>query len=142
MPIRSATAQWNGTLKEGNGKMDVESGAFSVPFSFTTRFEDEPGTNPEELIGAAHAGCYSMFLSALLTKSEYTPTSITTTAKVHLGKDDLGPAVTKIELVTKGIVPGLSAEDFGHFAQMAKEQCPISKSLAAVSEVTLDAELV
>ncbi|HSH01409.1 MAG TPA: OsmC family protein [Anaerolineae bacterium] len=130
MSVRNANAVWEGTLKEGKGSMKLGSGAFEGAFSFNTRFGDEPGTNPEELIGAAHAGCYSMFLSALLSNNGFTPTRIATTAKVHLNRDDIGPVVDKIELNCEAEVPDLTAEQFAEFAQTAKEKCPISRALA------------
>ena len=140
MSVRSATAVWNGTLKEGKGNMAVESGAFAVPFSFNTRFGDEKGTNPEELIGAAHAGCFSMFLSALLSGDGYIPTSISTTAAVTLGKDDTGPVITLIALTCKADVPGLSEEVFNEKVAISKANCPISRALAS-TEMTVDATL-
>lgn len=142
MAIRLADATWNGTLREGNGVMRLGSGAFEGAYSFGTRFEETPGTNPEELVGAAHAGCYSMFLSALLTNGGFPPTQIHTNVKVHLGRDEIGPAITKIELFTEGVVPGIDESAFQEFASKAKQNCPVSKALAAVSEVVLDARLV
>lgn len=139
MALRNSEAVWKGTLKEGAGVMKLGSGFFEGPFTFASRFEEAKGTNPEELIGAAHAGCYSMFLSALLSNNGYTPTRIHTTAAVHL---TAGPTVSKIELVSRAEVPGLSEEDFATFAAQAKANCPISKALAAVPEITLDAQLV
>ncbi len=139
MAVKSAEAQWKGTLKGGSGTMSLGSGMFEGPFTYASRFETGKGTNPEELIGAAHAGCYSMFLSALLSGEGYEPTQIHTTAKVTLGE---GPAITKIVLTTEAEVPNLSEEDFADFAQKAKEGCPVSKALASVNEVTLDASLV
>lgn len=138
MPVRSAQAVWKGTLKEGSGQLKLESGVYQGPYTFASRFETAPGTNPEELIGAAHAGCYSMFLSALLTNANYTPSQITTTAKVHLGE---GPAISLIELSTEASVPGLSQHEFQEFAEKAKVGCPISKALSAV-ETTLSATLL
>lgn len=141
MPVRSANAIWNGTLKEGNGKMKVGSGAFEVSFSHATRFGDEPGTNPEELIGAANAGCFSMFLAALLTTSGTPPDKVETTAKVHLGRDDRGPVVTKIELDCAAVVPGVTNELFQEKAAEAKANCPISRALAG-PEIILTATLL
>ena len=138
MPIRTASAIWNGTLKEGAGQMKLGSGAFEGAFSFGTRFEEVPGTNPEELIGAAHAGCFSMFLSALLTKAGFVPTRIATSAKVHLGD---GPRITLIELETQAEVPNLDESAFQEKVTEAKENCPISKALASV-ELHVVAQLV
>jgi osmotically inducible protein OsmC len=137
--VRSAEAEWKGTLKEGSGTLKVQSGRFESPYTWASRFSDEKGTNPEELVGVAHAGCYSMFLSALLTNNGYVPTSIHTTADVHL---EAGPTITKIELVTRAIVPNITDDAFQALAVEAKAKCPVSKALAAVPEVTLDAALV
>ncbi len=103
MAIRESSAKWLGSLKEGTGTMRVGSGAYDGPYTFASRFEEGPGTNPEEMIGAAHAGCFSMFLSAILSDAGHVPTSIATTAKVHLGA---GPKIKLIELSTVGAVPG------------------------------------
>jgi osmotically inducible protein OsmC len=138
MAIRSSSAEWKGTLKEGAGTMKLGSGAYEGPFTFASRFESGPGTNPEELIGAAHAGCFSMFLAALLTNAGYTPTRIATSARVHLGA---GPTITLIELTTQAEVPGLSEAEFQERAEAAKKGCPVSKALAG-PEIKLHAELV
>jgi osmotically inducible protein OsmC len=138
MVQRTSSAQWNGTLKDGAGTMTLGSGAYTGPYTFASRFESGPGTNPEELVGAAHAGCYSMFLSALLTKAGFKPTSIRTTATVHLGD---GPTINLIELATEAQVPGLTADKFAEHAEAAKKGCPVSKALAG-PEVRLDAKLL
>jgi osmotically inducible protein OsmC len=137
MAIRQSSAIWTGNLLEGKGSMRVGSGAYEGPFSRASRFEDGPGTNPEELLGAAHAGCFSMFLSAILSKADHAPTRITTTAKVHLGE---GPKITLIELSTVGEVPGIDEKTFIEFANQAKKDCPVSQALAAV-EISLTARL-
>ena len=140
MAISHSEATWTGTLREGGGVMKVASGYFEGPYTFATRFEGgTKGTNPEELIGAAHAGCYSMFLSGLLTTNGTPPVRIHTTATVHL---TAGPTITKIELNTEAEVPGVDAERFQELAAEAKAKCPISKALAAVNEVVLNATLV
>jgi osmotically inducible protein OsmC len=139
MAVRSSSAEWKGTLKEGAGTMKVGSGAYDGPYTYASRFETGPGTNPEELIGAAHAGCYSMFLAALLTNAGYTPTRVSTTATVHL---TAGPTISLIELHTEAKVPGVSDEEFQTHAEAAKKGCPVSKALAAVPEITLKAKLV
>ncbi len=139
MAVRNAEAEWKGTLKEGAGTMKLGSGSYEGPFTYASRFEEGPGTNPEELIGAAHAGCFSMFLSALLTNAGFKPTRIHTTAKVHLGA---GPAITLIELNTEAAVPGLDDAAFQEKAAAAKAGCPISKALAGVGEIKLTANLV
>jgi len=138
MATRQATAKWNGTLKDGNGVMNY--GAFEGPFTFASRFEDGKGTNPEELVGAAHAGCFSMFLSALISGDNLTPTSVQTTASVHLGEDG-GPKITSIDLNCEAVVPGLDEAKFTEYAQTAKEKCPISR-LYAGTQINLTAKLV
>ena len=139
MPSRTSEATWKGTLREGSGVMKVGDGAYEGAYTYGSRFQEDKGTNPEELIGAAHAGCYSMFLAALLTKAEFPPNSVHTTATVHLGD---GPTITKIDLVTEANVPDISGDKFAELAQQAKANCPVSKALAAVNEITLDAKLV
>lgn len=141
MPARRAQAEWKGSLKEGAGTFAVGSGAFGGAYSFATRFEEAPGTNPEELVGAAHTACYSMFLAAILGKAGFAPASIKTEAVVHLGTVDGGPTITRIELTTVGDVPGIDAAAFEEQAQAAKKGCPISKALAAVAEITVSARL-
>ena len=141
MAIRNAEATWQGSLKDGQGQMKVGSGAFEGAFSFATRFEEEPGTNPEELIGAAHAGCFSMALSGDLGKAGYTPESITTSARVHLGKVDGKSRITLIELDCQARVPGIEAAQFAQIAEGTKTGCPVSAALAAV-EIQLNARLV
>lgn len=138
MAIRTSSAQWNGSLKDGAGTMKLGSGAYEGPFTFASRFETGPGTNPEELLGAAHAGCFSMFLSALLTTAGFTPRSIYTSAAVHL---DAGPTITLIELNTEADVPGINEETFMQHAEAAKKDCPVSKALAG-PEIKLKAKLV
>jgi osmotically inducible protein OsmC len=141
MPIRSAEAEWKGAVTDGEGKIKLGSGAFEGPYSFKARFEDGSGTNPEELIGAAHAGCFSMALSAQLGRAGFKPTRIHTVAKVHLEKKPEGFAIPKIELETEAEVPGITNEAFQEQAAAAKAGCPVSKALAGV-EIHLDAKLV
>jgi osmotically inducible protein OsmC len=137
---RSASAVWNGSLKEGKGTISSQSGALkSLQYSFATRFADGVGTNPEELIAAAHAGCFSMALSAELGKAGFTPDSIETTAVVTLDMHDK-PTVTKIHLTTKAKIPNIDKAKFDEIADGAKKGCPISRLLAA-AEITLDASL-
>jgi lipoyl-dependent peroxiredoxin len=138
MAIRESSAIWNGNLNEGKGSMRLGSGAFEGEFSKASRFEDGPGTNPEELIGAANAGCFSMFLSAILSDAGHVPTRISTKAKVHLGA---GPKITLIEPTTVGEVPGIDIDTFVEFANKAKVGCPVSQALAAV-EIKMTATLV
>lgn len=139
--VRTSKAQWNGSLKDGKGTVSLGSGAYDGQYSFSSRFESGTGTNPEELIAAAHAGCFSMALSAGLGKSGFTPTRISSEAKVHLEKVGEGFAITKIELVTEGEVPGIDEAAFLEHAEGAKKNCPVSKALGAV-EITLTAKLV
>lgn len=136
MTTRTSTATWNGTLKEGNGHMVVGKGHYEGPFTYASRFESGEGTNPEELIGAANAGCFSMFLSALLTKANYTPGTINTSATVHLNEG----TINLIELACVASVPGIGNDEFQKLAVEAKQNCPISKVLAA-AEIRLVAEL-
>jgi osmotically inducible protein OsmC len=137
MSTRTASALWNGTLKEGKGTMKY--GAFEGAYSFVSRFETGAGTNPEELVGAAHAGCYSMFLAALLSKEGLTPDSVATTATVELGQDD-GPKITSIKLETKAKVSGIDNDAFQKLVATAKEKCPISR-LFAGTEISVNATL-
>lgn len=141
MAERKATADWNGGLKDGGGSMKLGSGAFEGKFSFQTRMEDEPGTNPEELIAAALAGCYSMALTASLEKEGFTARSIHSQANVHFGKDDSGFAIRSIDLDTKAEVEGVSEGDFQRVAEATKKGCPVSKALASVP-INLTANLV
>lgn len=138
---RKAEAQWNGDLKSGHGTMSVGSGAFSGSYSFISRFEGNGDTNPEELLGAAHAGCFSMALANALAQAGHIVTSVKTTAVVSANRTDAGFAVTGIALITRGVVPGLSAAEFQTFAEQTKTGCIVSKALSAVP-MTLDAQLV
>ena len=141
MATRKADAVWEGGLKDGKGKVSLGSGAFEGNYSFKSRFEDGSGTNPEELIGAAHAGCFSMALSLALEQAGYSPERVSTQARVHLDKDGEGFAIKKIDLVTEANIPEISEEDFQEQAKTAKENCPVSKALAGV-DISLDAKLV
>ena len=138
MGVSNSTAVWKGNLKEGNGTMKLGKGGYEGPFTFGSRFAEGAGTNPEELIGAAHAGCFSMFLSAVLTGSGFPPAEIKTSAKVHLGE---GPTINLIELDTEGVVPGCDEATFLQHTEKAKAGCPVSKALAAVP-IKLTARLV
>jgi len=138
---RKASAVWKGTLKEVAGSISSDSGVLkNTPYSFTTRFENAPGTNPEELIAAAHAGCFSMALAAQLTASHLTPEQISTTATLSLEKLEAGWTITKIHLDVSARVPGASAEAFQTAASNAKAGCPVSRVLKA--EITMNAKLV
>jgi osmotically inducible protein OsmC len=140
--IRTADAEWKGNLKEGRGKMKIGSGAFEGQYSFKSRFETGTGTNPEELIAAAHASCFSMALSNNLATAGHTPERVHTVANVDFGRDDKGPVIQKIELVSEVKAPGLDDAKLQEIAQKAKEGCPISRALAAVPTITLSIKLV
>lgn len=141
MPTRLANAAWQGDFKRGGGTVALGSGAFEGPYNFSGRFEDGGGTNPEELLGAAHAACFTMALSVGLTNAGNPPDSLATEAKVTIDQVEGGFAITKIALTVRGKVPGLDDAGFQSAAQGAKENCPLSKALAAVKEITLDATL-
>lgn len=139
--IRKASAAWSGGLKDGKGSISTESGALDAhPYGFAARFEGEKGTNPEELLGAAHAGCFTMALSLILNEAGLTAQKMETTAKVSLEKQDGAYAIPQVHLSLKATVPGASEDKFAELAAKAKANCPVSKVLNA--EITLDAELV
>lgn len=139
MAVRSAHAKWTGTLKDGKGTMNFSN--YSGPYTYRSRFEEGDGTNPEELIGAALSGCFSMFLSALLSEDDFVPESVETTARVHLGKDETGPVISTIELDSRVRCKGITPERFDELAATAKEKCPVSR-LVAAAEVKLSARLL
>jgi lipoyl-dependent peroxiredoxin len=141
MPVRTSTAKWEGGLQDGKGTMALGSGAFEGQYSYRSRFEEGTGTNPEELIGAAHAGCFSMAFANILAEADHPPQRIETSARVHLVPGDEGPAITQIELSTEGEVSGIDESEFQRHAGTAKAGCPVSKALAGV-EISLDAHLV
>jgi lipoyl-dependent peroxiredoxin len=141
MAVQNASAEWNGGLKDGSGKMRVGTGAVDGPYTFASRFETGKGTNPEELIGAAHAGCFSMALSAALERAGHKASSVKTNAKVHLGATDAGPTITQIDLEVEGQVPGIDQAKFQEFAEGAKKGCVVSRALAGVSTINLTATL-
>ncbi len=142
MPTHKAEAEWKGNLAQGSGRLKVGSGAFDGPYSFKSRFEEgQSATNPEELIGAAHAGCFTMALTAQLSRAGLTPTRIHTTARVNLAKVGEAFAITRIDLETEADIPGLDAAAFQKYAQDAKQNCPVSKALAG-TEIHLTAKLV
>jgi len=140
MAERKATAEWNGSLKEGTGKVRLGSGAFEGSFTFGTRMGDDPGTNPEELVGAALAGCYSMALNATLEKEGKPARSVKTEAKVHFGKDDAGFKINRIDLAVDAIVDGIDEAEFKRIAETVKQTCPVSQALSAVP-IELEANL-
>ncbi|MEU1605642.1 OsmC family protein [Micromonospora matsumotoense] len=141
MPIRTASARWQGNLTEGAGTVRTGKGGLEGNYSFKSRFEEGEGTNPEELIGAAHAGCFSMALSKQLADAGLSDTSVETTAKVHFDKTDAGMTVTRIDLETVGQAPGLDEAQFTKLAEAAKEGCPISRLLSPGAQISLTARL-
>jgi lipoyl-dependent peroxiredoxin len=141
MPVRTAEAEWKGNLMEGSGRMKLGSGAFDGPFTFKSRMESGPGTNPEELIGAAHAGCFSMAFSHQLASAGFAPKRVRTRANVRFEKSDSGFSISEIGLETEGEVPGISEAKFLELAEAAKKGCPVSKALAG-TRITLNAKLV
>jgi osmotically inducible protein OsmC len=141
MAIRTGQAIWEGNLKNGRGKVKLGSGAFEGQYSFSSRFEEGTGTNPEELIGAAHAGCFSMALSHGLAEAGFNPRRVETVAKVHFEKMEAGFKITLIELQTEAEVPGIDNRQFQELANKAKINCPVSQALAA-TEIRLDALLI
>lgn len=141
MAVRTAEAEWQGALQSGAGKMRLGSGAFEGPYSFASRFGDGKGTNPEELLGAAHAGCYSMALAASLAREGATAKRIHTNAKVHIERVGEGMAITRIELETEAEIPGFNAAKFAGVAEQTKRECPVSKALAGTT-ITLSAKLI
>ncbi len=141
MPVRTADAEWTGTLREGSGHMHLGGGAFDGAYSFSSRFEEGEGTNPEELIAAAHAGCFSMALSGNIVKAGLTPGSIKTVARVRMEKTDAGNTITAIELDTQVTTEGLDDATLQELAEQTKATCPVSRALAAVPSVTVTATL-
>jgi osmotically inducible protein OsmC len=141
MPTSRASAVWEGKLKDGKGNFRAGSGAFSGPYTFATRFEGKQGTNPEELIAAAHAACFSMALSAGLEKAGKPATRVETTAACTMEMVDGTPTITKMELRVRGTVPGLDPAAFEKAAEEAKRGCPVSRALAGIPQITLDAKL-
>jgi lipoyl-dependent peroxiredoxin len=142
MPEREANARWDGSLTEGDGTMRMAGGGYEGPYTFESRFEEGEGTNPEELIAAAHAGCFSMALSAELGKAGHDPENVETKATIHLDKEGEGFTIKRIDLQARARVPGISEEEFQQIADGAKKGCPVSRALAAVETIELEAELV
>lgn len=140
MALRTATAVWNGTLREGDGRMRFGGGAFEGAYTFASRFEEGEGTNPEELIAAAHAGCFSMALSGELGRAGYDPETISTEARVSLAKGEAGFGINRVVLVTEASVPGIGEEEFQALAEAARKGCPVSRALAG-TEILVEATL-
>ena len=141
MPVRTADAEWTGTLQDGNGHMHLASGAWDGPYTFSSRFEEGQGTNPEELVAAAHAGCFSMAFSGSLVKAGFTPVSIRTSARVHIERGEAGFSITAIELETEAEVEGIDEARFQELALQTKDACPVSRALAAVPSISVTATL-
>jgi len=141
MPVRRSSAVWEGSFREGKGRMKLGSGLYEGPYSAATRFENAPGTNPDELLGAAHAGCFSMALALVLSSQKTPPKRIETTADVDIEPNGQGYSITSIALRTTAEVPGASEADFQKAAEMAKVGCPVSKALKA-TPITLEAHLL
>jgi osmotically inducible protein OsmC len=141
MATRNGSAEWRGDLKGGEGNLTVGDGAFQGPYSFSSRFEEGQGTNPEELIAAAHAACFTMALSNILAENGHAPDSVETVAKVHLRQVDGKPTIQRIDLETEGQVSGIDQDQFVRHAEEAKEGCVVSRALAGVEEINLAAQL-
>lgn len=141
MPTRTSHAHWEGTLHDGNGTVELGSGGFKAPYTFASRFESASGTNPEELVGAAHAGCYAQYLALLLEKEGFDPTSIDADARVTIEQVDGQPTITTSELTVSARVPGLGRAAFDRHVQAAQSGCPVSKALAGTT-ITVDADLI
>jgi len=141
MATRNGSAEWRGDLKGGDGDLTVGDGVFKGRYSFSSRFEEGEGTNPEELIAAAHAACFSMALANMMAEHGHPAESVRTVAKVHLRQTDAGPAIQRIDLETEGKVPGIDQDHFAVHAEEAKKGCIVSRALAGVEEITLSAKL-
>ena len=141
MPTRNGSAEWRGDLQGGSGQLTVGDGVFEGAYSFKSRFEEGEGTNPEELIAAAHAACFAMALSNILAGDGHMPDSVRASARVQLRNVDRAPTLAQIDLEAVGSVPGLGEDEFRRYADQAKEECPVSRALAGVPEVQLDARL-
>jgi osmotically inducible protein OsmC len=141
MAVRNGSAEWNGDLKGGTGRLTVGNGVFEGAYTYRSRFEEGEGTNPEELIAASHAACFSMALSNILASAGHTPTSVCTEARVQLRNVDGAPTLARIDLDTEGDVPGIAEDEFDRFAEQAKRDCPISRALGGVPEIVVIARL-
>ena len=141
MATRNGSAEWKGDLQSGSGTVTVGEDAWTGNYSFKSRFEDGEGTNPEELLAAAHAGCFTMALSLFLTTEGHPPDTLRTKARTMLRQVDGAPTITKVELETEGSVPGIEPDQFQRFAEQAKDTCVVSRALAGVEEMTVTASL-
>jgi osmotically inducible protein OsmC len=142
MATRNGSAEWRGDLRGGEGRLTVGDGVFEGPYSFSSRFEEGEGTNPEELIAAAHAACFSMALASIMAEHGHPAESVRTNARVHLRQTDAGPTIQRIDLDTEGRVPGIDQEHFAEHAEEAKSGCVVSRALAGVEEMNLSARLM
>lgn len=142
MAVRNGSAEWHGDLQSGSGTVTVGDGVFEGAYSFDSRFAEGEGTNPEQLIAAAHAACFTMALSNILSDAGHAPESVTTNARVELRNIDGAPTLTRIDLDTQGRVPAIDQEQFQAYADEAKTNCPVSRALAAIPEIGLSAKLV
>ena len=142
MATRNGSAEWHGDLRSGSGNLKVGDGVFEGNYSFASRFEEGEGTNPEELIAAAHAACFTMALANVMAEHGHPADTVRTSAKVHLRQTDAGPTIQRIDLETEGTVPGIDQEHFADHAEEAKKGCPVSRALAGVEEINLSAKLV
>lgn len=141
MPTRNANAEWHGNIREGKGHVRFGGGAYEGSYSAASRFADGGGTNPEELIAAAHAACFSMAFSVNLSMAGFTPTTIRTSAEVHIEQVDGAWTITRIDLICGAEVPGIDEAKFQELAQSAKRNCPVSRALKGVAEINLEATL-
>jgi osmotically inducible protein OsmC len=141
MPTRSGSAVWNGDLQGGDGHLTVGDGVFEGAYSFKSRFEDGEGTNPEELIAAAHAACFAMAFSNILAENGHSPESVDARARVVLKEVDGAPTIARIDLTAEGSVPGIDDDEYQRLAEQAKDGCPVSRALAGVSDIQLEASL-
>lgn len=142
MTARNGSAEWQGDVRSGSGTVTVGDGVFTGPFSYDSRFEEGAGTNPEQLIAAAHAGCFTMALSSVLGAAGHAPESLRTNARIQLRNIDGAPTLTRVNLETEGRVPGVDQQEFERYAEEAKTNCPVSRALAGIAEIVLNAKLV
>ena len=142
MAVRNGSAEWRGDLQSGGGTVSVGDGVFEGQYSFASRFEEGTGTNPEQLIAAAHAACFSMALANILTQDGHVPESVSTRANIQLRNVDGAPTLTRVDLETEGRVPGIDQGEFEQYADQAKQGCPVSRALAGIPEIALSATLV
>jgi osmotically inducible protein OsmC len=141
MTSRDGSAEWHGDIRGGSGTITVGDGVFEGPFSYDSRFAEGTGTNPEQLIAAAHAGCFTMALSNILSNAGHAPESLRTTARIQLRNIDGAPTLVRVDLTVEGRVPGIDEQEFQGWAEQAKTGCPVSRALAGIPEIVLTAKL-